>query len=184
MISAIIPTKDRHKMLREAVNSLLDQTTPVSQIIVVNDAGARVNLESLFPGRDLSCIELIDLPENKGGVHARNEALKTATGQWVMFLDDDDMLAPEHCAVMLEHAHKNNSQFVHSDAVIFGYEYNHESENRDVVWERVFAYSSSPEQMKTFSTYVPSGSMIQRQYLNELGGLIRIYRITGTGTYT
>jgi glycosyltransferase involved in cell wall biosynthesis len=97
-VSVIIPTRNRPTLLREAIASLLGQTRPVDQIIVVDDAS---EAPDWLPGiQDLSSsIEVVRRPRHGGVSAARNAGLDRARGKYVVFLDDDDLLD----ARMVEH---------------------------------------------------------------------------------
>lgn len=90
-VSVIIPTYNRSSLLRDAVNSVLDQETSTTfEIIVVDnnskdDTAAVVqSLMDQHPGR-ISYI----LETQQGNAHARNRGVKSARGAIIAFLDDD-----------------------------------------------------------------------------------------------
>lgn len=93
-ISAIIPVHNRPDMIVRAIDSVLAQTLPVDEIVVVDDGSEfpvdKTALEALDPR-----IRVLLLPENLGGSGARNAGIDAATGLWVAFLDSDDLWFPE-----------------------------------------------------------------------------------------
>lgn len=96
-ISVVIPTYKRGPLLKSAILSALQQSLPASEIIVVDD-----NIEEKESRSVLDCIQSIDEPRiklisnfrHKGGCGARNSGILTATGEYIAFLDDDDLLLP------------------------------------------------------------------------------------------
>ena len=89
LLSIIIPTYNRPKLLLRAVNSALAQTIEDFEVIVVDDCSSEpIDLP------EHSCLRIIRLPENKGGSAARNIGIQAAKGHWINFLDDDDELLP------------------------------------------------------------------------------------------
>lgn len=92
-VSVIIPTRNRPVFLRAAIDSVLAQTHPVTQIVVVDDASECDGGFAELVGRAPS-VELIRCPRRGGPAAARNLGLGRATGEYVVFLDDDDLLAP------------------------------------------------------------------------------------------
>lgn len=92
-VSVIIPTRNRPALLREAMASLLGQTHPVDQIIVVDDASDACDGVSGIQGL-ASSIEIIRQPRHGGVSAARNAGLNRARGKYLVFLDDDDLLDP------------------------------------------------------------------------------------------
>lgn len=87
-ISAVIPTFNRAKLLAEAVDSALQQTHPPDEIIVVDD-GSTDNTEQVVAqyGGRLRYIR----QENSGPAGARNHGIRVASGDFIAFLDSDDL---------------------------------------------------------------------------------------------
>src|SRR5580692_6093554 len=101
-IGVIIPTYNRASMLRECIDSILAQTRPVQQIIVVND-GSTDETESLIA----SYGERVTLltKENGGKASALNLALPHCKMDYVWICDDDDIAerdGAEHLAAALD----------------------------------------------------------------------------------
>ncbi|WP_181143673.1 glycosyltransferase family 2 protein [Streptomyces cinnamoneus] len=101
MISVIIPTADRPGPLHRALRSLARQTFRDFDVIVVRDGGPPVRSVIDAWKHDLP-ITLIDIDPRQGVSHARNTGLAAAGGDYVAFLDDDDIYLPAH----LEMAHR------------------------------------------------------------------------------
>ena len=97
MISVIIPVKNGSNYLREAIESVQRQGVPV-EIIVVDD-GSTDNTVEIASG--LGC-KVISHPVSKGQVAAKNTGLKAAEGEFVLFLDHDDVIREGALASMYE----------------------------------------------------------------------------------
>ncbi|MDQ0773032.1 glycosyltransferase involved in cell wall biosynthesis [Streptomyces aurantiacus] len=97
MISVIIPTTDRPGPLHRALRSLARQTFRDFEVIVVRDGGPPVRTVVDSWQHELP-MTLIDTDPQRGVSHARNTALAAARGEYVAFLDDDDIYLPEHLA--------------------------------------------------------------------------------------
>lgn len=92
-ISVVIPTFNRRTLVERAVRSVLAQTHPVDEIIVVDDGstdGTAEHLEATFGGR----VRVV-WQENRGVSSARNHGLRLASGRYVTLLDSDDEWMPE-----------------------------------------------------------------------------------------
>ena len=87
LISVIIPVKNGSNYLREAIDSLKKQDVPV-QIIVVDD-GSTDDTAAIASG--CGC-EVVSHPFCKGQVAAKNTGLAVASGEFVMFMDHDDVI--------------------------------------------------------------------------------------------
>jgi glycosyltransferase involved in cell wall biosynthesis len=102
LISVVIPCYNGAKVLLRAVQSVLAQDTPGTEIIIVDDKStddslsAAKSLASQFP--EIQCLAQ---PANWGPGAARNAGLRRANGRYVCFLDADDEYAPRFFATVL-----------------------------------------------------------------------------------
>lgn len=90
-ISVIIPAYNAEAFLRATIESVLSQTSPAHEIIVVDDGStdATTAVALSFQGRvTLVC------QQNQGPSAARNAGIRVATGDWIAFLDADDIMLP------------------------------------------------------------------------------------------
>lgn len=100
-VSVIIPTFHRPAQLLEAIGSVLDQAKVSVEVIVVDDSGDGSARSAVSSIRD-SRVRYIAQKEPSGGLPAlpRNEGARVASGRYLYFLDDDDLLMPGTLAVM------------------------------------------------------------------------------------
>jgi len=101
-ITAIIPTYNRSSLLRECIGSVLAQTRPLDEIIVVDD-GSTDDTQAVM-GSYGDRVKLLTKP-NGGKASALNLALAQCTGDYVWICDDDDYAAPDgltHLAAALD----------------------------------------------------------------------------------
>ena len=101
LISIIMPVYNAQKTLNESVQSVLAQTYPHFELILVDD-GSRD--ESLALCRKLAGEDgriRVVAQENSGPAAARNAGLAQAEGAFLMFADSDDLLVPEACETLL-----------------------------------------------------------------------------------
>lgn len=97
LVSVVIPTYNRAWVLRDTINSVLDQTFDSYELIVVND-GSTDNTRTLLEGYE----KIIVLDQaNKGVSAARNRGIVAARGEYVAFLDSDDLWLPEKLAAQV-----------------------------------------------------------------------------------
>lgn len=98
-MSAVIPAYNYGRYVSQAVDSVLAQTQPNIECIVVDDGSTDDTRERLASyGRR---IEYIHQP-NSGLSAARNTGIRHARGEWIAFLDADDWWHPEKTAVQFE----------------------------------------------------------------------------------
>ncbi|MCA9368060.1 glycosyltransferase family 2 protein [Candidatus Kaiserbacteria bacterium] len=95
-VSVIIPTFNRSHYLRQAIISVLTQTYPDFEILVVDDGSTDDTATVVTEFDDPRIIYLYQ--ENAGRSAARNRGLGTARGEFIGFLDDDDLYLPDKLA--------------------------------------------------------------------------------------
>lgn len=91
-ISVVIPTFNRPKYLERAINSVIKQTYQAKEIIVIVDgfSEATMNMVEKIKAKKKYSIKLIQTNEKVGGSEARNIGIRTAKGDLIALLDDDD----------------------------------------------------------------------------------------------
>jgi glycosyltransferase involved in cell wall biosynthesis len=101
-VSAIIPTYNRRKYIRRAIDSVLAQTVPVDEIIVIDDGSSDGTAQALeeWYGSSLRIIR----QENAGVAGARRRGILEARGEWIAFLDSDDEWTSERNAQLSDAA--------------------------------------------------------------------------------
>ena len=98
LVSVVIPCHDAAPFLAEAVESALGQAGVRVEVIVVDDASADGSVEVARGFGDR--IRLVERTENGGGAAARNAGAALASGDALLFLDADDVLAPGTLAAL------------------------------------------------------------------------------------
>lgn len=89
LVSVIIPTFNRARFLKRAVDSVLAQTYKDLELIVVNDGSCDDTFEMLAHIAD-SRLKIIHLESNVGVSKARNIGFSHSKGEWIALLDSDD----------------------------------------------------------------------------------------------
>ncbi|WP_207456466.1 glycosyltransferase [Azospirillum sp. SYSU D00513] len=90
LVSVVIPTRNRPDLVKRAVESALAQSYAALEVIVVID-GPDPATAGALGGLSDPRLTVIELPENKGAAEARNIGVHRAAGDWIAFLDDDDL---------------------------------------------------------------------------------------------
>lgn len=115
-ISVIIPFYKDVSLLIEAVDSVLNQTYQNFEIILVND-GSNENIADFLRLYEDKIIYIKQ--ENKGAAAARNAGIDIATGEYIAFLDSDDLWEEKKLEIQLKEMIKNNSVWSHTNYVRF-----------------------------------------------------------------
>lgn len=111
-ISVIIPVYNAEKWLREALSSLKSQSYKDFEALMVDDGSSD---GSAFICKEFcdadSRFRLISQP-NKGVSSARNLGIAEAKGEWIAFMDADDVMPPDALEVMMRHAENSGAKIV------------------------------------------------------------------------
>lgn len=94
LVSVVVPTVNRMELLRETVASILAQTLPSLELIVVSDGGTDATAEMLSEFMDPR-IRFFQQPAAGRPAVPRNFGIRHARGRFVAFCDDDDLWMPE-----------------------------------------------------------------------------------------
>ena len=105
LVSVIIPTYNRALILKETIQSVLEQTYERLELIVIDD-GSTDDTQAVVDGfKDERIIYIKQ--EHKGLPSARNKGIENAKGEYIAFLDSDDMWLPEKIDKQLKIFNKN-----------------------------------------------------------------------------
>lgn len=106
LVTVILPTKNRLRLLRRAIGSIIAQTYPWIEIVVVNDGG--VSADSVV--REFSstrAIRYLSYDQSCGPGAARNLAIRVSSGELIAYLDDDDFFYPQHVEILAGYLDNN-----------------------------------------------------------------------------
>lgn len=98
LISCIVPVFNGERYVAEALESILRQTYPHREIIVVNDGSRDGTSQALVPFKDR--VRVID-QDNQGPSVARNRGIQESRGAFIAFLDADDLWVDDKLAVQM-----------------------------------------------------------------------------------
>ncbi len=99
-VSVVIPAHNAGQTIRRAIDSVLGQTLPAHEIIVVDD-GSTDNTADLI--RSYRKRVTLIRQKNAGVSVARNSGIEASTGEWIAFLDADDEWLPDKMQRQIEH---------------------------------------------------------------------------------
>ena len=155
-ISVIIPTRGRHHFLKQAIASVLSQSQPPAEILVVDDgAGAREAVGHMHPS-----VRVLDNSE-RGPVPARNLGVEQAAGDLICFLDDDDWFIDRDYLATAAQACNDDAVFCYCDGrLVF----------EDGRPDLPFAFHADADTLTRDNTILISGVVYRRALHDELGG--------------
>ena len=122
-VSVVVPTHNRPHFLGRTIDSLLAQTYPDTEIVVVDDnapdSPARADTEALMKKyQNHENVVYVQNEKPLGGGPARNEGIKASHGDYITFLDDDDIYLPEKVDTQLSFMLKNDLDMSFTDVFI------------------------------------------------------------------
>ncbi len=100
LISVIIPTYNGEKTIIETIESVLNQTFQDFELIVINDGSQDSTLEIVSCIQD-SRMKVLSYP-NAGLAASRNRGISHAVGEYISFIDDDDLWTPDKLEAQLK----------------------------------------------------------------------------------
>jgi len=163
IVSIIILTYNRPLQLEELLYSLTLQTFQQFEVIVINNNGRCV--KDVTRKFELD-IHYINHPENHF-VKTRNIAIEKATSEWIMFIDDDDIIHPRHIQKMIEN--KDDGSFFYSDVEIL--QYSTQDEKRIIDKITPYTYRFSTQLMTQFNMVILTGCLIKKSVFDTIGPL-------------
>ena len=112
IVSVIMPAYNAARYLEEAVASVLAQTWQNWELIIIEDASSdgTWQLVNMLAKRDAR-IRILRNQNNLGAAKSRNQGVMEARGDWIAFLDSDDVWEPEKLAAQIEFAHQKGAEF-------------------------------------------------------------------------
>lgn len=112
LVSIITPLHNGEDYVRETIESVLAQSYDNWEMIIVDDCSQDlgINIVQEFIVKD-SRIKLIVNKTNLGPALTRNTAINFAQGQYIAFLDSDDLWTPDKLSIQIEYMNSNNYPF-------------------------------------------------------------------------
>jgi glycosyltransferase involved in cell wall biosynthesis len=166
-VSVIIPTYNRSEYILDAIQSAVDQKYESMEIIVVDDGSTDDTKDKLVSLIDRGVIRYV-YQENEGRSAARNKGIALATGEYIAFLDSDDLFEPDklvkqveffsmHPEVGLVHGGYGKFDNLNTD---LGY--------RDPAWFSGWIY---PKMLLVWYTLLATPTvMVPKRVMDEVGG--------------
>lgn len=122
LVSIIMPAYNSQKTILESISSVLAQSYQEWELIICDDASqdnTKYQVCHYLQERNDPRVKLIDNHNPKGAAGARNSAIEAAIGQYISFLDADDIWLPEKLQSQVTFMEKNDSAFSYGDYFIF-----------------------------------------------------------------
>lgn len=155
IVSVIVPVYNSEKYISKCIESIINQTYQNIEIILIND-GSKDNSQKIineykqrFPDK-INAIE----QKNKGVATTRNESIKIANGDYIMFVDNDDFLDNNYIETFVNEIQKSDC-----DAVFGGYR--RPNENGKIIKEMCL----KNQEWSKFMIMAPWAKIFKKSYL-------------------
>lgn len=111
LVSILIPAYNAQKYIAQTIQSVLNQTWKEIEIIIVDDGSTdqTFDIAKSFENNQIKVVKQL----NGGAAKARNQAWHLSQGEYIKFLDADDLLSPEHLSLQIENI-KNRTDVIAS----------------------------------------------------------------------
>jgi glycosyltransferase involved in cell wall biosynthesis len=170
IVSIVMPAYNVAPYIQETLDSVFAQTFKDFEVVIVNDGSPdTVELERAL-GPYMNRIRYIK-QENRGAGAARNEGVRAARGEFVAFLDADDLWMPDYLSEQLKFLRERNCDLVCADALHFG-----DSPLAGRTYMEAFMEKAPPTGEFTFTglvgaeqSLITSGVLARREPILEVG---------------
>jgi glycosyltransferase involved in cell wall biosynthesis len=112
LLSVVIPVYNRTDLFLRCLKSVLSQTYTPIEIIIIDDA-SKISIRSYLEKHKTNYpkhIKLIRNSSNLGPATSRNVGIRVANGNYIAFLDSDDVWRTDFASLMIKHIEKSNGQ--------------------------------------------------------------------------
>lgn len=173
LVSIIMPSWNTGKFIEESIRSVLSQTYEKWELLIVDDCSTDNTDDVVKPFLTDERVKYIKNERNSGAALTRNRALREARGEWIAFLDSDDLWKPEKLEKMLA--------FMIDNRYFFAY---HEYEKIDEESKPLNVFVSGPKVVtkRKMYNYGYPGCLTFMYNAKELG-LIQIKDIKKNNDY-
>ena len=116
-VTVVIPTRDRAEILQRTLGGALAQEGVDHDVIVVDD-GSRDGTAARVEGLGDPRVRVLRHEESRGVAAARNAGIREARGEWLAFLDDDDLWAPDKLRTQIDGARSTGAAVAYAAVAV------------------------------------------------------------------
>lgn len=170
LVSVVVPTYRRNETLKKALDSLFTQDySPIEVIVIDDNADKTWNDAVKSIVEEYPSVVYICNRSNFGSAKTRNIGIKASSGEYITFLDDDDLYLPQKISHQLKPMIDNHADFSLTDLNLY-------NENDKLVDKRVRKYIKSYDGQSLLQyhlMYNMTGTdtiMFKKDYITKIGG--------------
>lgn len=170
LVSIIVRTKDRPKLLLKALKSISEQTYRPIEVVLVNDGGCDLDIDEIKDFLGDIPLNYIRLEQNSGRAHAGNVGIENAKGEYIGFLDDDDEFYLNHISSIISLLINLDYYIAYTDTEIIYRKYNPEKQELENKEKKVFISKDFSYKDILLENYIPLISLIfSREVFTNVG---------------
>lgn len=128
-----VPVYNSVDYVRRALNSVLEQTYSSIEYLIVDDAGCDGSIDVIRSIKEThpkgNHIHIISHKENLGVAASRNDIIDNAQGEYLYFMDSDDMIAEDTIEVMMQNVRQYNAE------IVFGSYKKIETSGKEIIYQ-------------------------------------------------
>jgi len=113
LVSIIMPSWNTARFISESIQSVISQTYTFWELLIVDDCSTDNTDEIVRPFLSDRRIKFFKNEQNVGAALTRNRAIRKAQGEWIAFLDSDDLWAAEKLDKMVQFMQNNHYSFAY-----------------------------------------------------------------------
>ncbi|MCD8081103.1 MAG: glycosyltransferase [Bacteroides sp.] len=149
-VSVIVPLYNTEEYVHAAVSSVMNQTLPEIEIIVINDGSTDNSLDIVNKLAEEDRRIRIFSQTNQGLSITRNQGVLHATGEYLYFMDSDDIIDETTLAACYERCLSHQLDFVFFNAEVL---------NKESKWASLLHYERDPEKIRENQVYTGSEAL-------------------------
>jgi glycosyltransferase involved in cell wall biosynthesis len=167
IVSVIIPTYNREKLIIKAIDSVLRQTYQDFEILIIDDASTD-NTGKVISDLNNDKIKYYKLDKNSGQCVARNFGIKKSNAKYIAFLDSDDEWLPEKLRLQIDCFEKGTDKL----GGVYGYSYQKDviKNETTLVKDEYYRGNIHDKFLEGFCPPTPSIFLIKNEALQKLHG--------------
>jgi len=162
-ISIIIPTYNQAEYLQEAVDSVLNQTYKNIEIIIIDDGSTDNTLKVVNSFNDNKIIFIQQ--RNKGASSARNTGIKEANGEYIAFLDSDDLWLKDKLRKQIDFMRENQK------VGLLGTGCFQVIDTNKMIYKKIFPHKNEilQKDLIKYNPFIQSSVMVRKNVFNDIG---------------
>jgi glycosyltransferase involved in cell wall biosynthesis len=182
LVSILIPAYNAEKWLKQTLESARNQTWCKKEIIVVDD-GSNDGTSAIAKSCQCRSIKVLR-QKNSGACAARNSALKEAQGDFIQWLDADDILHPDKISLQLQRARQEADDMLYSSAFgTFYYRCHKARFNPNSLWQDLLPNDWFFQKFNNDDSLFPAVWLVSRKLTDQVGGWDERLTLDDDGEY-